>query len=96
MANNRMYLRCTASECSESEPFFLAKYYPSTGWYFDAAPPAVEIKNRVELEDPGLAEKRTPNPADDAFRVQQLDDWFDEHRHWPEASFRVTYESEAP
>lgn len=95
MANNRLYLRCTAPECSEAVPFLLAKYYPSTGWHFHAAPPAVEIKNRGELEEPGLAEKLTPNPADDAFRVQQLDGWFDEHRHSPETSFQVTYESEA-
>ncbi len=30
MANNRMYLACT--KC-DGEAFYLAKYYPSTGWY---------------------------------------------------------------
>lgn len=30
MANNRMYLACRL--CAGAE-FFLAKYYPSTGWY---------------------------------------------------------------
>ncbi len=31
MANNRMFLRC--SECDEQ--FFVAKYYPSQGWYLN-------------------------------------------------------------
>ncbi len=33
MANNRMYLKCHL--CNEQ--FYLAKYYPSTGWYINMA-----------------------------------------------------------
>lgn len=31
MANNRMYLRCPV--CPAAKPFYIAKYYPGTGWY---------------------------------------------------------------
>lgn len=38
MANNRMFLVCTRCAMDEDVPlekccFFLAKYYPTTGWY---------------------------------------------------------------
>lgn len=38
MANNRMYLLCTLCAQDDHTPledclFFLAKYYPNTGWY---------------------------------------------------------------
>ena len=33
MANNRMYIQC--KECAEA--FFLAKYYPNTGYYTSAS-----------------------------------------------------------
>lgn len=35
MANNRMYLQCTAPECKDADKFFLGKYYPSQGWYIN-------------------------------------------------------------
>lgn len=36
MSNNRLYLRCTSPDCeAPGSPLqLLAKYYPTTGWYF--------------------------------------------------------------
>lgn len=31
MANNRMYMTCPV--CGDDQALFLAKYYPSEGWY---------------------------------------------------------------
>jgi hypothetical protein len=47
MANNRMYLvcrRCAEEEATTFEEcvLFLAKYYPTTGWYLRASPSLVE------------------------------------------------------
>lgn len=81
MANNRIIFSCDA--CKES--FTVAKYYPSTGWYVFASPPAF-----FEFQPPGELEKRISSPMTDADEtaaakrfVKRLDEWLTKHSHDP-------------
>jgi hypothetical protein len=69
MANNRVYLRCTECPDEAQMPrFYLAKYYPSTGWY-------THTRAKTDL-DPHTINLDT----DEEFTVK-LDKWFALHVH---------------
>lgn len=93
MANNRMYLRCTL--CNEdNRRFLLAKYYPSDGWT-NFIPITREIANKAQLMamKPEDFDAKLSEIID---RYQGLNDWFDDHRHSPETTFVIEYESGEP
>lgn len=69
MANNRAYLRCKLCPDEAQEPrFYLAKYYPSTGWY-------TQTRAADDL-DPRSIQMRTKEEF-----TLELDRWFDRHMH---------------
>ena len=61
MANNRMYLKC--SLCGEE--FYLAKYYPSTGWYLSTAKSPNHEKETFGEVFAEFLDKHSPCPRRD-------------------------------
>lgn len=91
MSNNRVWVRCSACE-GEGSRRLLAKYYPSGGWGI-SVPFSATIPDREALEK--LNENNFgPSEADDSKWVGEWDKWFAQHRHFPETTFRLEFESD--
>jgi len=81
MANNRMYIKC--DKCGDKKT--IAKYYPSSGWYFECIQeggrPIIDAESKEELEAQisvgGLIDEET----EDTQKINAFNDWRDKHRH---------------
>lgn len=63
MANNRLYIRCKGC----NEVFFLAKYFPTPGWF-------IPLRMEGEIPTPISGHKDTPTE-----RVNQLESFLNGH-----------------
>jgi hypothetical protein len=69
VANNRAYLRCKLCLDEAQAPrFYLAKYYPSTGWY-------TQTRAADDLDSCSVGLRTR-----EQFTLE-LDKWFDQHTH---------------
>lgn len=92
MANNRVWVRCSVCEGQEAR-HLLAKYYPSVGWGV-SIPFTQEIPDRATLEQ--LTDDRAdfgPTTKNFLTWIDELHEFFQRHRHHPETTFTLEYES---
>jgi len=93
MANNRMFLHC--SVCGDQK--MIAKYYPSTGWYFECLP---DHPSAVTIEEPGQLEDKLDElyASTRAGSAESFASWLARHQHdgdelWGAYHFKLVFET---